>query len=211
MTPGVLLTFVGVVMIAYVVPGPDWVLILRHAARGRRAGFVSAAGVQCGLLVHMAVAAAGVSALLLHSAVAFTVLKVAGGAYLVYLGGRSLWQPRRRRIPGRPGEGPEAAERPAATRRTFAESFLANVLNPKAALFFLSVLPQFVSPDRPAVPQVLLLGGLDVALGVGWWAGFVLLTSRLSGLMGRERPRRVLDRVTGAVLVGIGGVLIIRT
>ncbi|SFW81430.1 LysE family translocator [Amycolatopsis australiensis] len=209
MSIGTLLGFAGVVMVAYVVPGPDWMVILRYSARARRRGFLAAAGVQCGLCVHMAAAALGVSTALLHSPVAFTVLKLVGAAYLVFLGGQALWQSWRRRHDDRPaeqpGEEPETEARPA---RVFRQAFLSNVLNPKAALFFVSVLPQFLDPAGPAAAQVLVLGTLDIGLGVLWWALFVLLTARLSGLMRRSGPRRALDRVTGTALVGLGVTLV---
>lgn len=209
MSIGVLLAFAGVVMVAYVVPGPDWMVVLRAAARARRFGFLAAAGVQCGLCVHMAAAALGVSTALLHSPVLFTVLKLVGAAYLVFLGAQALWQSWRRRRGTEeaepPPEEPDTEIRPA---RVFRQAFLSNVLNPKAALFFVSVLPQFLDPAGPAAAQVLVLGTLDIALGVLWWALFVLLTARLSGLMRRSGPRKALDRVTGTALVGLGVTLV---
>ena len=148
----------------------------------------------------------GVSTALLHSPVAFTILKLVGAAYLVFLGVQALWQSRRG---GRVVEEPRA-EPAAETRawRLFRQAFLSNVLNPKAALFFVSVLPQFLDPAGPAATQVLVLGTLDIGLGVLWWALFVLLTARLSGLMRRSGPRKALDRVTGTALVGLGVTLV---
>lgn len=91
------------------------------------------------------------------------------------------------------------------------QAFLANVLNPKAALFFVSVLPQFIRQDAPIAPQVLLLGVIDIVLGIVWWAVFVLVTGRLAGLMRRPAARRALDRITGTVLVGLGVTLVVAT
>ncbi|WP_410657364.1 LysE family translocator [Amycolatopsis sp. lyj-112] len=202
-----LAVFIGVVMVAYVVPGPDWVVILRYSARRRSAGFIAAIGVQCGLAVHMTAAALGVSTALLHSSVAFTVLKLVGAAYLIYLGAQAL----RKSWKNEPEDETTAGALPPAERppRVFRQAFLSNVLNPKAALFFVSVLPQFIDRDAAVAPQVLLLGGLDIALGALWWGLFVLLTARLSGLMSRRGPRKVLDRVTGTALVGLGGALVV--
>ncbi|EME52204.1 LysE family translocator [Amycolatopsis decaplanina] len=200
MSAGTLAVFAGVVMIAYMIPGPDWMVILRHSARSRPAGFVAAAGVQCGLAVHMTAAAFGVSAALLHSAAVFTVLKIVGAAYLVYLGAQALWRSWR-------GSRASDVEEPLP-ERVFRQAFLSNVLNPKAALFFVSVLPQFVDREAAVAPQVLILGLLDIGLGALWWGLFVLLTARLSGLMRRSGPRKVLDRVTGTALVGLGGALV---
>jgi threonine/homoserine/homoserine lactone efflux protein len=114
---------------------------------------------------------------------------------------RALWQARRT---PRAVRSPRAGSAPAPLRRVFLQAFLANVLNPKAALFFVGILPQFLQRDLPVAPQVLLLGAIDIAIGLVWWTIFVLLTSRLAGLMERPRPRRILDRVTGTVLVGLG-------
>ncbi|WP_410606772.1 LysE family translocator [Amycolatopsis sp. lyj-109] len=208
MSTGVLLAFAGVVMVAYIVPGPDWMVVLRASARAWRYGFLAAAGVQCGLCVHMAAAALGVSTALLHSPVAFTVLKLVGAAYLVFLGAQALWQSWRRRGDQEAEPPPEETETELRPVRVFRQAFLANVLNPKAALFFVSVLPQFLDPAGPAAAQVLVLGTLDIALGVVWWALFVLLTARLSGLMRRSGPRKALDRVTGTALVGLGVTLV---
>ncbi|ALG08461.1 LysE family translocator [Kibdelosporangium phytohabitans] len=205
MSTETLLAFAGIVVVAYVVPGPDWMVVLRNSARGRRFGFLAAAGVQCGLCVHMAAAALGVSAAMLHSPVAFTVLKFAGAAYLIFLGIQAILQSRRRYGDNRPDQQPDPGTRPA---RLFWQAFLSNVLNPKAALFFVSILPQFLDPSAPAASQVLLLGTLDIAVGVLWWALFVLLTARLSTLMRRSGPRRTLDRVTGTALVGLGVTLV---
>jgi len=201
MSVGLLVLFTGVVMTAYVIPGPDWAVVLRHSARDRRTGFVAMLGVQAGLCVHLTAAALGVSTLITHSPVAFTALKVVGAAYLVYLGATALW--RSCRCPeADPTEDDSTAF--SSKGRIFRQAFTANVLNPKAALFFVSVLPQFLSADAPAGPQVLLLGGLDIALGLLWWTAFVLLTSRLSKFMRRSGPRKALDRVTGGALVGLG-------
>ncbi len=201
MSAATLAVFAGVVMVAYVIPGPDWVVILRHSARSRAAGLVAAAGVQCGLAVHMAAAAFGVSTALLHSAVAFTVLKIVGAAYLVYLGAQALWRS------WHDSGSRKAEQEEPLPKRIFRQAFLSNLLNPKAALFFVSVLPQFLDREAAATPQVLTLGLLDIGLGVLWWGLFVLLTARLSGLMRRSGPRKVLDRVTGTALVGLGGAL----
>jgi threonine/homoserine/homoserine lactone efflux protein len=201
---GMLLAFAGVVVAAYVVPGPDWVVVLRGAVRGRRSGLLAAAGVQCGLCVHMAAAALGVSTALLHSPVLFTALKYAGAGYLVFLGGQALWQAARRRARGDQERQRTPDPVDAGPGQVFRQAFLSNVLNPKAALFFISVLPQFLTPAGSTATQVLVLGTLDIAIGVLWWGVFVLGATRLSGLMRRRRARAALDRVTGTALVGLG-------
>src|SRR5215210_1249709 len=144
-----LLLFALASLALIVVPGPAVLYIVtRSLGEGRRAGLVSALGVQVGGLVH--VATAGVSALVASSAEAFSVVRYAGAAYLVALGARRLLG----------GRGETVDERPAAsTRAIFWQGVVVNVLNPKTTLFFLAFLPQFADPARGAIaPQIALLG-----------------------------------------------------
>ncbi|WP_207842013.1 LysE family translocator [Williamsia soli] len=202
MSPETVLAFCGIALLAYVTPGPDWFVVMRHAVRSRRSGWVAAIGVQCGLLVHMTAAAVGVAAILLASATAFTVLKLVGAAYLVYLGVRALLNSR-----SSSGGSVTEAQEPADLRlfSVWRQSFIANVLNPKAALFFVAVLPQFVSTGGAVTLQILGLGVIDVALGVVWWAVFVFGVHRLRTLMGGRRARVLTDRISGTALIGLGG------
>ncbi len=200
-----LIGFLAAVALAYVVPGPDFAIILRYSARGRRWGRAAAFGVICGLCVHLTLAVLGLSALLAQSEVAFTVVKLVGAAYLILLGIQSLLAARK---PNRPG-GAEGAVAPGSgspprLRPAFVQGFLTNVLNPKAALFFLSLLPQFIDPAAPVLPQTALLGTITVAFGVGWWMLFVALTGRISEWLARSTVRRWLDGVTGVFFIGLG-------
>jgi threonine/homoserine/homoserine lactone efflux protein len=193
--------FVGVALLAYVTPGPDWFLVLRRAAQGRRVGLGAALGVQAGLLVHMIVASVGVAAVLLSSAALFTLLKLVGAAYLAYLGIAALVDARRA-----DARGSDSAAEPAPPPLlvVFRQALLANVLNPKAALFFVAVLPQFLSPTAPVAPQVLLLGTLDIVLGLAWWWLFVRAVARVARLLSGSRGRVVVGRITGVALTGLG-------
>ncbi|WP_240498294.1 LysE family translocator [Williamsia sp. 1135] len=150
----------------------------------------------------MTAAAVGVAAILLASATAFTVLKLVGAAYLVYLGVRALLNSR-----SSSGGSVTEAQEPADLRlfAVWRQSFVANVLNPKAALFFVAVLPQFVSTGGAVTLQILGLGVIDVALGVVWWAFFVFGVHRLRTLMGGRRARVLTDRISGTALIGLGG------
>jgi len=205
------LAFCGVAMLAYVAPGPDWFVIMSAGVVSRRTGWIAAAGVQCGLLVHMSAAAIGVAAVILASATAFTVLKIVGAAYLIYLGMRALLSSRRAESDDESEsvhdgwEGGDTA--PPSSWRVWRRAFAANVLNPKAAFFFAAVLPQFLDPDGSVAVQIVGLGLLDVALGAAWWAVFVLLVHRMRTIVGGARARRVTDRVAGTALIGLGGAL----
>jgi threonine/homoserine/homoserine lactone efflux protein len=194
-------TFVLVVLAAYVVPGPDLAVILRSATRGRRAGFAAAAGAQTGLCVHMLLAVVGLSVVLARHPDALTVVRVLGGAYLLYLGGRLVAGTLRRDRPPVPtGADPRSA---------FVQGLLTNLLNPKAVLFFASVLPQFVVPGSvPTGVQVAVLGAVDIVLGVLPWTVVVLVGARLSTLLARRRVRDWWDRVTGTALGGLGAGLL---
>lgn len=173
----------------------------------RRTGWIAACGVQCRLLVHMSAAAIGVSTVILASATAFTLLKWIGATYLVYLGIRALLASRRQSQHPIQGAGDtDVASRPTGLR-VWRRAFTANVLNPKAALFFVAVLPQFVTPAGSVAAQIVGLGLLDVALGTVWWAVLVLGVHRLRALMGGAHARTVTDRVAGTALIGLGGIL----
>jgi threonine/homoserine/homoserine lactone efflux protein len=177
------------------VPGPAVIYIVsRSLAEGRRAGVVSALGIQGGGLVHVIAATIGVSALLASSATAFSVVKYAGAAYLIYLGIRKLRE-------GDPEvEGPGA---PVPHRQLFWQGVMVNSLNPKTALFFLALLPQFVDPDRGAVaPQVLVLGVLFLVLATLSDSTYALVAGSVRGWLGE--CGRTLARVSGVSYLGLG-------
>jgi threonine/homoserine/homoserine lactone efflux protein len=181
------------------IPGPSvFYIVTRSLAQGRRAGVTSMLGVQAGGLVHVVATAFGVSALIASSATAFTVVKYAGAAYLVLLGIRKL----RSR-----GEAEELdLGGPASGRRLFWQGAVVNLLNPKTALFFLAFLPQFVDPSAgPIAPQMLVLGTLLVSLGVVSDGTYALVAAG-AGRRLREtaRARRMLDRLSGGVFIGLG-------
>ncbi|MCB9451291.1 MAG: LysE family translocator [Anaerolineaceae bacterium] len=155
-----LMVFMAAALALLLVPGPAVLYIVaRSIDQGRAAGIVSAFGVGIGTLFHVAAAAAGLSALLVSSALAFSIVKYLGAAYLIYLGIQKL---RERSLP-------EQVEQPqsATLRQVFSQGVVVNLLNPKLALFFFAFLPQFVSPARGSVAvQSLLLGLLFVGLGI---------------------------------------------
>lgn len=202
-----LLGFLAVALLAYVSPGPDWFVVLRSAARARRDGLLSSLGIVSGLAVHTIAAGIGVSALLLASAEAFTIVKLAGALYLGFLGIRALQSAYRTwKHPQEAAEGsPERDE--ASAGRVWASAFAVNVLNPKAALFFIAVLPQFVTESAPVLPQILLLGGADILLGCVFWLAFTLTVARFRALLQRRRARIALDAASGTALIGLGGAL----
>ncbi|HWQ13813.1 MAG TPA: LysE family translocator [Roseiflexaceae bacterium] len=169
--PAAFALFLIAALALLVTPGPAVLYIVaRSIDQGRRAGLLSALGVGAGTLVHVAAAALGISALLASSALAFTVVKYLGAAYLVLLGVRKLL--------ARESATPTSSALPVGEARTFTQGVLVNVLNPKTALFFLAFLPQFVDPARgPVASQILVLGLTFAALGVLSDSCYALLAS----------------------------------
>src|SRR5918996_575922 len=179
-------------------PGADMALVARRAVTdGWRRASVTSAGIVTGLLVHATASAVGISAILVRSATAFTVLKVVGAAYLVVLGVLTL------RAAGRAAERPVEARAPRSGRTSFAQGFLNNVLNPKPALFYLAFVPQFVEPGDPAVTLISILVAIHIAMGVVWLVLWAWLVDRASAVLA-PRWRATLERVTGTVLVALG-------
>lgn len=196
--------FLAVLLVAYVIPGPDFAVILRSATRGSRPGVAAALGAQSGLCVHMLLAALGLSVLLARSPQALDVVRYVGAAYLVLLG---LWLVARtlRRTPDTPGAGGGADE--VTTRAAFLQGFATNLFNPKAILFFASVLPQFVVADGSIQAQILLLGTVDVLIGLAVWALVILVGVELATALNKPAVRRWWDRATGGALTGLGAAL----
>jgi threonine/homoserine/homoserine lactone efflux protein len=197
---GTLVLFAGAAVALLVVPGPAVVYIVAQGIeQGRVAGLVSMLGIQVGALVHVAAAALGLSALLVQSAVAFSVVKYAGAAYLVYLGVRRILA-REQLVPG----GPARAPKPLG--RLFRQGIVVNVLNPKAALFFFAFLPQFVDPDAGSVGlQMAVLGLLFIAIAVVSDGMYALAAGTASGwLRGNPAFLRGERWISGSVLVGLG-------
>lgn len=198
-SPVALLVFAASALALLLVPGPAVLYITtRSAAQGRRAGLVSVLGIHAGTLVHVVAAVAGLSTVLATSAIAFSVVKYAGAAYLITLGVLALARGRRR--------SPTASVAPRSPRRLFVDGFLVNLFNPKTALFFLAFLPQFVRPGgAPVWAQTLVLGMLFVALGTLSDSAYALASARVGRwLRSRRRSRERGPLVEGGVLVGLG-------
>jgi threonine/homoserine/homoserine lactone efflux protein len=177
------------------VPGPAVLyIVVQSAEQGRRVGLASVAGIHLGTLVHVAAAVLGLSALIVASAVAFSVVKYAGAAYLIYLGIRKLFE----------RDLPSSLEQRAETlRRAFVRGVVVNVLNPKTALFFLAFLPQFVDADSSGVwSQALVLGLVFVGLGLVTDSLYALAVGTVGGLL--RRKRRALRYGSGVVFIGLG-------
>jgi threonine/homoserine/homoserine lactone efflux protein len=194
----VLLPFLVGSVLVTVIPGADMALVTRQVLVGGPAlAQKTIFGNLTGLLVHGVALAAGLSALLVASATAYTVVKLAGAAYLLYLGVQALLASRRP-----PVDAPPAAV--VAPRRAFLQGLISTVLNPKPALFFLTFLPQFADRDAAVLPQTLTLAGIHVVVGLIWLSAYARLVQRARGLLSAPRVKAWLERTTGAVLVAFG-------
>ncbi len=195
-----LLLFIAAGWLLNLTPGPDVLYIVSNSLRGgARAGMVAALGIFAGCFVHVAIATVGLGALLAASAMAFTVVKFIGAAYLLWMGVRLLRATT-------PGWTPEAAPAEPDLRRVFRRGFLTNVLNPKVALFFLAFLPQFIAPDAShktlaflALGVLFSVNALPVTLGYAWLAAWA--ADRVSLV---RRAMHWLDRAAGVLFIGFG-------
>ncbi|TDE33041.1 LysE family translocator [Nonomuraea mesophila] len=193
--------FGGVVLLGAMSPGPDFAVVVRRSAvSGRGHGMAAATGISVGVFVWVVAAATGVAALLAASAMAFTVVKMAGAAYLLHLGVKALRAALRGGghlaldVPDPGGHGAWAA---------FAEGLLTNVLNPKAALFFVALMPQFVSSGASPA-DTLVLSVIALAGTVAWFLVVATIVGTLRKVFARPAVRRTVDGLTGAALIALG-------
>ncbi|MGI5328345.1 LysE family translocator [Actinomadura nitritigenes] len=205
--PTQMLQFLAVVAVLIITPGPDMALVLRNGAKGG-AGAAWFTGLGCcvGIAVHAGTAVVGLSALLAATATAFTAVKLAGAAYLVYLGASALWHTRGRRLQGQAEPAAEPSPDAVVPGRgaAFRQGVLSNLLNPKIALLFLTLIPQFIAPDEPRLATTAVLAVTFLLIAAAWWSTFSLLVGALGRALRRPRVRLLLERFTGAVLVALG-------
>jgi threonine/homoserine/homoserine lactone efflux protein len=195
--------FLGIAVLVIVMPGQDTALTIRNTLLGgRRAGLATAAGVTGGQAVWTVATAAGVAALLAASEPVFTAVKLAGAAYLVVIGLSALRAALRRRPADHvsPGSG---RPRLAATAG-FRQGMLSNMGNPKMAVFFTSLLPQFAGDGGGSFAGLLALGLLFNLLTLLWLLGYAVAVARAGDVLRRPSVQRVVDGITGTVLVAFG-------
>jgi threonine/homoserine/homoserine lactone efflux protein len=193
---------VGSVLVT-LVPGADMALVTRQVlVGGTNLAQRTIFGNLTGLVVHAVALAVGLSALLVASAEAYTVVKIAGAVYLVYLGVQSLRSARRAgeadaddaKVPGRV----------PSMRTAYVQGLVSTVLNPKPALLFLTYLPQFVDESRPVLPQIAFLAGVHIVVGLIWMTLYAHLVQRAHRTLTRGDVRRWVEGATGVVLIALG-------
>jgi threonine/homoserine/homoserine lactone efflux protein len=192
--------FVALAVVIIVTPGPDTALTIRNTLiGGRPAGIATAVGVALGQTTWSIATSAGVSALIAAAEPAFIALKLAGAAYLIFLGAQSLWSALRRETER---SHPIAERRPRGS--ALRQGVISNLTNPKMAVFFPSLLPQFVSPGAASFAMLLALGLLFCCMTLIWLAGYAFAVARAGDVLRRSRVRRAIEGATGAVLVAFG-------
>jgi threonine/homoserine/homoserine lactone efflux protein len=198
--PHDLLAFVAVSAVVICTPGQDTALLVRNTLTGgRSSGIATVGGVTLGIAIWAVAASAGLAALLKASEPVFETLKVAGAAYLAYLGTQSL---RRALAQGEHGDVPPETS-PLSPGRAFRQGLLSNLGNTKIAVFFASMLPQFVPQGSGSFAILLALGLVFCAMGLAWLTVYAVAVARIGRLLA-GRARRALDAVTGVVLVALG-------
>lgn len=196
--------FFAAALVLAIVPGPGMLYVLARTLRGgRREGLLSTLGTALAGMLHTLAAAVGISALLAASAAAFTVVKWAGAAYLIYLGIRTIL-----------ARGAASEADPAlspVTRGALMQGFVTEVLNPKTALFFLAFIPQFINPAGNAFVQFVLFGFITTLLTSGADLLVVLAAGPLSGVLRRNRRLHTVQRLaSGGTLLGLGVYVLVR-
>ncbi|MFI6776041.1 LysE family translocator [Nocardia sp. NPDC050412] len=200
MTLSLLLSFVGLCILLSITPGPDSFLVLRFSIVDARPGIAAAIGSALGGIVWAVVVAAGVAALLEQSATAYRTLKVIGGIYLVYLGIRALIDHRRQDTAATSGQS--ATQAPTSIRSAFAAGLVSCMFNPKVGLFYLAVLPQFLTDVT--FLNTLALGAIECSIAAVEMILLALLASRAVAMLRRPRVRDRLEQISAAILATLG-------
>jgi threonine/homoserine/homoserine lactone efflux protein len=211
--PGTLFAFLGACLLIAASPGPSTMLIIRQSLRGRRAGFLTVLGNETGVFVWGVVAAFGLTALLAASRVAYDAMRVTGAVVLIGFGVQTLRAARASRAAGGDtGADPKADAgehgEPAAAAepgwRTYRAGLLLNLANPKAAVFAMSFLPQFVPAGAPKLPAMVALAALWAVFEIGYYGSYVWFVGRMKRIISRAGVRRRLEQVSGGVLLLLG-------
>ncbi|MEE6132073.1 MULTISPECIES: LysE family translocator [Bacillaceae] len=194
-----LLTFLLLSSFVVMSPGVDTALITkRTVSEGRTSGYRMAMGITAGSLVHTFAAAFGLSAILMQSALAFEIVKYVGAIYLIYLGVSSFMTRKKQETE----ENLKDQIKPGQS--AFKQGLLSNVLNPKVAMFFLTFLPQFVTPGSSSIQQLLMMGVIYTFLSISWFFVYVFFINYLRSWLLSAKVQRAMDRATGLVLIGFG-------
>lgn len=193
--------FFALAIVVIVTPGPDTALTIRNTLiGGRTAGLATAVGVALGQATWSVATSVGVAALLVAAEPAFAALKLAGAAYLIYLGVQSLWSA----FHGRPAAATDRSVGRVRAVVALRQGILSNLTNPKMAVFFPSLLPQFVATDAPPLLALLALGIAFCLMTLTWLSAYAFAVARAGDVLRRSAVRRTVEAITGVVLVAFG-------
>ncbi|WP_043530306.1 LysE family translocator [Litchfieldella xinjiangensis] len=196
-------SFLVAITLLTMTPGVDTLLVIRNTTRGGlRDGTLTSLAICCGLFVHAAVSALGISIVLLQSAWAFGLLKLVGAAYLVWLGLQSLASARRGQP--LPIAGVSCSKKQVPIWVPLREGFLSNVLNPKTVVFYMAFLPQFIAPDDPALAKSLWLAGVHFVIANVWQIGIAIMVGSAGRWLSKRWVSRSLEGATGGVMILFG-------
>lgn len=199
---GLLAVFAVATFLLTVTPGPGVLYVVgRSIGGGRRAGLASMAGIETGEAIYIAAAALGLTAVLATAAIALSVVRYAGAAYLVMLGIRA-WR--------HPESDEDTDDKPASHWAAYGRGLVVQLLNPKVAVFFVAYFPQFIRPGQEVAPQVLVLGGIYLVIAVACDTSYVLLASWIADKIARtERARRRRARVSALVYFALAAAALV--
>lgn len=192
--------FVFMCILLILLPGPDTAIATKNTLTvGRTGGFKTMFGTCCALLIHTLAAVVGLSAIIVKSAIVFSIFKYVGAVYLVYLGIKTLWALRSKKITTE-----ISTENKYEGKSCFKQGFLTNLLNPKVAVFFLTFLPQFVDSGSNTFFPFLTMGITYTILTAVWFLFYIYLLNQISAFMKRPRTQSVMEGITGTILIAFG-------
>jgi threonine/homoserine/homoserine lactone efflux protein len=193
-----LLAFIGIAMVITVTPGPDMALVARVVfGRGRAAAWLTSLGVVSGHLLWGVASSLGIAAVLSASATLYTILRLAGAAYLIWLGVRALLS--------RSAAQEERTSPPSLNRvGAYRQGLINDLLNPKIGVFYTTILPQFIAPGQPVFLTSIILAALLALIVAIWLSIYIVILAKAGELFRRPLVRQVMERITGVVLIGLG-------
>lgn len=193
--------FILMCIFLIILPGPDTAIVTKNTLSvGKSGGLKTALGICCALLIHTSAAVLGLSAIIVKSAVLFSVFKYVGAVYLIYLGVKTVWSLRKKEEVSIEMNTKKQFENTSC----FKQGFLTNILNPKIAVFFLTFLPQFVDAGSDTFIPFLLMGITYTVLTAIWFLLFIYLINQISAFMKKPKTQNLIEGFTGTILIGFG-------
>ncbi len=194
--------FVLMCILLIILPGPDTAIITKNTLTvGRSGGLKTAFGTCCALLIHTSAAVLGLSAIIVKSALLFSIFKYVGAIYLIYLGVKTLWSLRKKEAVATMDLNTKSQFKHTSCLK---QGFLTNILNPKVAVFFLTFLPQFVDSGSNALIPFLIMGITYTVLTAIWFLFYVSLINQISTFMKKPKAQNMIEGITGTILIGFG-------